>query len=242
MHGRRGAGRLHEQHDLAHQQRQQDHDVQADQQARRRRIVDRRDAPLRRVGMQPDAEHEVEAAPVEQREQDLLRERAVPRPAASPAWLATKRAATHSAISAAQSSSGAMEEGAQRRFAGMALEDADPHPLQHGHARQPFRGQAGHDDADQQPVAAQADRGRQAAAGSRRAPAGWRKPGRSGRSARAASAPARRSLTPKLPTPAPRRRRRISATAGKASSSMRLRIIRRNRRPECRPSPVAAFC
>ena len=72
----RGAGVQQGAAEMAADQRQHDHPVEGDQQAARRRIVDRRDAAFRRGGPQPGAEQEVEGAPVEQRLEDLLAEQA----------------------------------------------------------------------------------------------------------------------------------------------------------------------
>ncbi len=59
---------------MAGDQRQHDHPVERDQEAARRRIVDRGDAAFRRAGPQEGAEQEVEGAPVEQCLEDLLAE------------------------------------------------------------------------------------------------------------------------------------------------------------------------
>ena len=159
-HRRRSPCRLHERDGLAPEHRQDDHDVQADEQARRGRVVDRRHAALRRLGPEPDPEHEIEAAPVQQAEQDLVRDLAgdgmrITDPARHDARRDPQRQQREGVEQCA------MEEGAHRQFAGMAREDAVPCPLQQ-HARQPFRGEAGDDDAEQERRHAQAELLRQA--------------------------------------------------------------------------------
>ena len=69
-----GAGVQQGAAEMGAEQRQHDHPVERDQQAARRRIVDRGDAAFRRGGPQEGAEQEVEGAPVEQRLEDLLAE------------------------------------------------------------------------------------------------------------------------------------------------------------------------
>ena len=204
---------------LAPQHRQDDHDVQADQQARRGRVVDRRDAALRRVGMQPDAEDEIEAAPVEQAEQDLVRDLARARPAGhrpGPPRCAPRPTAP----------------AARGRRAAAAWKKARIGDSPAWRAKMPIRARcsrmrASHSAArpattmpSRSAGAAQAELLRQAQRGSRRAPAGWRRSGRAVRSASRRNGPAAASLTPKLLHDlGPGRRRRNSATAGKASSA-----------------------
>ena len=64
--------------EMGAEQRQHDHPVERDQEAARRRVVDRGDAAFRRGGPQEGAEQEVEGAPVEQRLEDLLAEQMPP--------------------------------------------------------------------------------------------------------------------------------------------------------------------
>ena len=60
--------------EMGAEQRQHDHPVEREQEAARRRIVDRDDAAFRRGGPQEGAKQQVEGAPVEQRLEDLLAE------------------------------------------------------------------------------------------------------------------------------------------------------------------------
>ena len=100
---------------MAADQRQDDHPVQADQQARRRRVVDRRDAALRRAGPEPGAEHEVERPPIEQAE-GSPGPPAAARPGDRRPGQATRRAAT-TAPAGQDIEQYGMHEGAQRRMA-----------------------------------------------------------------------------------------------------------------------------
>ena len=112
------------------------------------------------LGPEPDAEHEIEAAPVQQAEQDLVRNLAgdgmrITDPARHDACRDPQRQQREGIEQCG------IEEGAHRRFAGMAREDAVPCPLQQ-HACQPFRGEAGDDDAEQERRHAEAKMLRQA--------------------------------------------------------------------------------
>ena len=143
-----GACRLERAGDMAADQRQDDHPVQRHQEAARRGIVDRRDAALRRAGSQPGAEQQVERAPVEERLEDLLAE-----PAADALGIADlgkdeaggdyERQQRHHVEQHGE------PEGAQRRMADQAVEAPEPRPAQQ-EARDVFRGQARHHDAQQQ--------------------------------------------------------------------------------------------
>ena len=72
-----GAGQLQGALLKVTRERQDDHEVEGGHQAMRGDVVDRRDTPGRRLGPQPDAEHEIEGPPVNQHHQELLAELAM---------------------------------------------------------------------------------------------------------------------------------------------------------------------
>ena len=143
-----GARRLERAGDVATDQRQDDHPVQRHQQAARRGIVDRRDAALRRAGPEPGAEQEVERPPVEQRLEDLLAQLAAD--ALGIADLGKDQAGSdHERQQRDHVEQHGKPEGAQRRVADQAVEAPEPRAAQQ-QARDVFRRQAGHHDAQQQ--------------------------------------------------------------------------------------------
>ena len=112
-------------------------------------IVDRRDAALRRAGPEPGAEQEIEGAPVEQRLEDLLARACRGTLWGSPIWARTRRPATTSASSATTSSSTARPKARSGEWPTRRSKPLQPRPAQQ-QARDIFRGQAGHHDAQQQ--------------------------------------------------------------------------------------------
>jgi hypothetical protein len=134
--------------EIGAEQRQHDHPVERDQQAARRRIVDRDDAAFRHGGPQEGAKQQIEGAPVEQRLEDLLAEQVADA-------LAVADAGQHDPAGDEQRHQGddveqqGCPEGAERRTADQAVDGPDPGAAQR-QARDGLGRQAGDHDAQQQ--------------------------------------------------------------------------------------------
>ncbi len=137
------------------EQRQHDHPVERDQQAARRRIVDRGNAAFGRGGPQEGAKQEVEGAPVEQRLEDLLAEQMADA-------LGIADAGQHDAAGDEQRHQGddveqqGRPEGAKRRMADQAVDGPDAGAVQR-QAHDGLGRQARDHDAQQQQERAAVD-------------------------------------------------------------------------------------